>query len=132
MTSRVDDRGQATVEFALGLPVVGLVVLLVLQMAVLGRDRILVGHATREAARVAAVADGSLGDANDPLGAARAASAGLDGDRLHVDVAASGGRATVTVTYRATTDLPLIGPLLPAPVFTDRVVVSTEAPDPAP
>ena len=48
-------RGQATVELALGLPVVCIGVLLVLQLALVGRDAVLVAHAAREAARAAAV-----------------------------------------------------------------------------
>ena len=48
-------RGQSTVELALLLPVVVLLLLAVLQMGLLARDIVLVTHASREAARAAAV-----------------------------------------------------------------------------
>lgn len=122
------DRGQATVEFALGLPVVVLFLLLVLQVALVGHDRVLLAHATREAARAAAIAPEDR--ARSPEEAAQDASAGLTAARLDVSVHDGGTTSTVTVTYRSVTDLPLIGPLLPDPMLTERVVVATEAATP--
>ncbi len=75
----------------------------------MARDVVLVAHATREAARAAAVGE-------DPLAAARAAG-GLDVERLELDVkgaaSESGERATVVVRYRSPTDVAFIGPVLP-------------------
>lgn len=112
------DRGQASVELALLLPVVVLLLLAVLQVGLLARDVVLVTHASREAARAAAT---------DPEpGAARAAanaSSGLDPDRLDVTVSgrgAAGSRVRVEVTYQAQTGVPLIGALL-----GDRTIRST-------
>jgi Flp pilus assembly protein TadG len=108
---RADDRGQATVEFALCLPLVVLLLLLVVQVGVIVRGQVLVTHAAREAARAAAV------DA-DPAAAERAAEAStpLAADRLSVRSsgrAGPGSRVRVDVSYRLSTDVPLVGPMLP-------------------
>ncbi len=115
-------RGQATVELALGLPVVCIGVLLVLQLALVGRDAVLVAHAAREAARSAAV---------DP--SRRAAEAGalasttaLAPDRLDVRLRRGGGRVTVEVRYRAVTGLPMVGGLVPDPELTSAVTMLEE------
>ncbi len=104
------ERGQSTVELALLLPVVVLLLLAVLQVGVLGRDVLLVTHAAREAARAAAV-DG------DPGAARRAAvaSSGLHPDRVPVAVTGRdgpGSRVRVEVAYRAPTGVPIVGRLL--------------------
>ena len=93
-----DDHGQATVELALLLPLLVLLLLVILQIGLVGRDVLLVTHASREAARAAAVDP----DPGAALAAARAAG-GLDPARMTV---------RVTVSYRAATDVPLIGGLL--------------------
>jgi Flp pilus assembly protein TadG len=118
--------GQATVELAIGFPVVLVGVLLVLQLALVGRDQLLVSHASREAARSAAVDPGP--------GAARsgalASTTGLDPDRLDVDVDHRAGRVRVRLTYRARTALPLVGPLVPDPVLRAEVTMHVEGVDP--
>ena len=55
MTAR--QRGQATVELALGLPLVLLGVLLVVQVGLVVADQVRVVHAAREGVRAAAVDD---------------------------------------------------------------------------
>lgn len=110
MTGRRCERGQATVEAALVLPLVVLLLLSVVQVGLLVRAEVLVTHAAREAARAAAVDD-------DPQAAAHAAELAttLDPHRLTVHVAGrdgSGSRVRVDVTYNAPTDVPLIGSLL--------------------
>ena len=107
-TSR--DAGQASVEVALLLPFVVLLLLLILQVGLVGRDVVRVTHASREAARAAAT------DAN-PAAALEAAiaSSGLDPSRLEVIVRGRGqpgSRVTVTVVYRAPTSVPLVGSLV--------------------
>ena len=52
-----EEEGQATVELALLLPVVVVLLLAVLQLGLVARDVVLVAHAAREASRVAAVDD---------------------------------------------------------------------------
>jgi hypothetical protein len=84
----------------------------VLQAGLVVRDRVLVTHAAREAARAAAVAD------VDPASAATRAAlrAGdLSAERLAVTSAVvdGGERVTVRITYRSSTDVPLVGALLP-------------------
>ncbi len=114
--------GQATVELALGFPVVLIGVLLVLQLALVGRDQLLLSHATREAARAAAV-DPRPAAARD---GALAATTGLDPDRLHVVTSRAGGRVRVELTYRSRTALPLVGPLVPDPDLEDSVTMRSE------
>jgi Flp pilus assembly protein TadG len=108
--NRWHERGQATVEAALVLPLVVTLLLAVIQVGLLVRAEVLVTHAAREAARAAAV------DA-DPQAAARAASAAtaLEPKRMTVNVQGRNGpgsRVRVEVTYTAPTDVPLVGGLL--------------------
>lgn len=115
-------RGQATVELALGLPVVCIGVLLVLQLALVGRDAVLVTHAAREAARAAAV-DPSAGSAR---AGALASTSALDPARLDVRLRRGGGRVTVEVRYRAITGLPMVGVLVPDPDLASEVTMLQE------
>jgi Flp pilus assembly protein TadG len=102
----VTDRGQATVEFALCLPLVVVLVLVVLQAAIVIRQQLAVDLAAREGARAAAVSGA-------PEQAARAAV-----ERIEVleapSVAVSLGPDIVAVTVSQTvrTDMPLIGVVL--------------------
>ena len=109
---RADPRGQATAELALVLPFVGLLLLVVVQVAVVARDQVLVVHAAREAARAAAV-DPDPGAARQ---AARTASR-LDPANMGVVVTTKSGGPTaivaVEVRYAAATDVPIAGRLLP-------------------
>lgn len=98
------DSGQATVETALVLPVVALVVLAVIQIGLVVHARVMVTHATREGARVAAVG-GSHGDVVEAV----VASGHLPPQRLDVDVSTSGDRTTVVVRYDAPTNVPIVG-----------------------
>ena len=96
--------GQATVEFALVLPAVVIIVLLIFQVLVLGRDYLVLVDVTREAARGAAV-DRSGNDANE------AVDRGLPG--AHLELQRHGETITATVHYTAKTSLPIVGALLP-------------------
>lgn len=121
------DRGQATVELALLLPVVVLLLLAVLQLGLIARDVVLVTHAAREAARAAAV-DAAPGAAR---GAAVAAS-GLRPDRMRVTAsgrAGPGSRVQVRITYRIPTAVPIIGALLPDPSVTASAAMRVESSD---
>ncbi|MEX0665040.1 MAG: TadE family type IV pilus minor pilin [Acidimicrobiia bacterium] len=114
------ERGQATVEFALVLPILVLALLAVLQVALVVRDHIAVVHAAREAARAASVDP-------DPSRAVRAARRTLPGARVHVGRRGRVGEPiTVVVTYRSSTELPLVGPLFPDPTLRSRVVMRVE------
>lgn len=111
------------------LPVVVLVLLLVLQVGVVVRAQILVVDAAREGARAAAV-----GASPAAVRAAAASTPGLEPNRLAVTTEGSGGppgsTVTVTVRYRAPTDLALVGPLLPDRVLVATVAMRLEQPDP--
>lgn len=100
-------RGQATVETALLMPFIALVLLAVIQVGLVVRGRILVTHAAREGARVAAV-----GGSDSEVGRAAMAAGNLPLDRMRVEVDRSGGVASVTVIYSDPTDVPLVGAML--------------------
>ena len=100
------DDGQATVELALCLPFVCLLVLGLVQVAIIVRDRIAVVAAAREGARAAAVSA-------SPHAAATNAVRDRGFGPLEVRMASSGSMVTVTVRYVDHTDVPLIGALLP-------------------
>lgn len=106
----MNDRAQASVELALVLPLVVLLLLALIQGGLIVRDRILVTHAAREAVRVAALEDdqGAIEHAATKAGP-------LNEDRLNVDTSGRdgpGSRVEVKVTYDAPTDVPLVGVLL--------------------
>ena len=118
-------RGQATVELALLLPFVVMLLLAVVQVGLVARDAVLVVHATREAVREAAVTPAA--------GAARRAAeagSGLSGPRLRVEVTRRqppGGQVEVVVNYRAPTGVPLIGPIVPDVRLSSRATMRVES-----
>lgn len=113
-------RGQATVELALVLPVVILVLLAVVQVAVVARSQILVVDAARAGARAAAVRSGAA-----PAAARR--TPGLDEERLEVAESSDpGGDVAVLVRYRAPTDVPLVGALFGEPTLQATVTMAVE------
>lgn len=115
------DRGQATVELALTLPVWCLLLTAVVQVAVLARDRLAVQLAAREGARAAVVAD-------DLAAAATSARAAVTLTPLEVDARSDASGATVTVTHVDHTDVPLIGVLLPDVRTSATVTMAWEPP----
>jgi Flp pilus assembly protein TadG len=104
-----NDAGQATVEVALAVPLLVIVMLFGVQIALVVRDQIATIAAAREAARAVVVADGKTSVAD----AAVARTAALLPSRRSVRVTVNGGLATATVTYRSPTDLPLVGIFIP-------------------
>jgi Flp pilus assembly protein TadG len=131
---RRGDGGQAAVEFALVLPLLAALLLVLVQVGLLVRDQVLVIHAAREAVRQVAVQEGEQAAApgsgpgsgpaeapapTSPVAAneariARAAAIAatgptLDPARLEVAVEARGGRVGVRVGYRAPIGLPIPG-----------------------
>ena len=122
MRSQRQDRGQATVELALCLPLVCLLLLGVVQIAVVVRDQLAVVLAAREAARAAAASA-------DPQGAgADAASRSIALRPLRVDVVDAGDTVTASVHHRAETSVPLIGALLPDIDLVGRATMAIEPP----
>lgn len=125
---RGPERGQATVEVALALPVLVVALLLVVQVALVARSQILVVHAAREGARVAAV-DGRPGAATR----ASRSTPGLRTDRIRVSTSARGevgSTVRVTVRYRAPTEVPLVGVLLGDPELEASVAMRVEGTGP--
>lgn len=116
------DRGQATVELALALPIVAVLVLGVVQLVVVARDQLAVELAAREGARAAAVAA-------DPIGAATTAAEAATGlDDLDVSVSEHGDRVTVLVVHRTTTEVPLVGLFVGEVDVTATVTMQREPP----
>ena len=110
------EQGQATVELALLLPFLAGLVLVVAQVAVVLRDRVALTHVARVATRVAVV------DPDPAVVRAAAARAGLDGRRVRVEVRTRGEEVEVLVRYRAPTDVPLVGALVPDVTWEERLV----------
>ena len=110
-----DQRGTAAVEFALVLPIVLAIVLALVQVGLLVRDRLLVESAVRSGARTAAV---EPGDEAVRVAVVRSAPS-LDPGSLSVSTARAGVRGepvTVTVSYVATIRVPFVAWLFPAGV----------------
>ena len=112
--------GQASVELALVLPVLVLLLLALVQTAVVARDELLVQDAAR-----AAVREASVGASESRVrDAARRALPGVT-----VEVDRSGGvgdPVTVVARYHDSTNLPLIGPLFPDVVLHARATMRAE------
>jgi Flp pilus assembly protein TadG len=109
------ERGSAAVEFALLLPILLVLLLALVQIGVLARDRLVLAQAARAGAREAAIqeSDEAVRDA------ALAAGAGLDPARLGLDVRRQGERGapvSVALSYDVHVAGVLAGWLLPATV----------------
>jgi Flp pilus assembly protein TadG len=104
-----EDAGQATVEVALAVPLLVIVMLFGVQIALVIRDQIATIAAAREAARAVVVADGKTSVADGAV----ARTVALDPSRRSVKVSINGQLVTATVTYRSPTDLPLVGIFIP-------------------
>lgn len=117
---RRGEPGQATVEFALVLPLLVLAMLAVVQVALLARDHLAVVQAAREAVREASVDP-------DPDRAVAAARRVLPTAAVRVGTrSVAGGPIEVEVRYRAVTDVPLVGMLFPDPDLHARAVMRAE------
>lgn len=117
-------RGQATVELALTLPVAVLFALVVAQAGLVAIDQLLLTHAAREAARAAAV--------KPDVGAARTAATGgsrLDPSRLAVQLGggtSEGDRLTAALVYQSPTDVPIVGRFIGDVTLNAEVTVRVE------
>lgn len=103
------DSGQATVEVALVLPFLVVLLLAMAQVGLIIRAQVMVIHSAREAARAVAVDT----DADATEAVLRAST--LDAARTTVDVSGSldpGGHVTVTVNYTVAPSVPLAGSLI--------------------
>ena len=118
-----DERGQATVELALGLPVVLLLLLALAQVVVVVHGQIMVVHAAREGARAAAVAADAVGEGRR---AVIAALGGPGAGSTTIAVVDTGERVDVTVTRRVPTDIPLIGAFVGDVTVVGRATMAAE------
>lgn len=126
-TSTRDERAQSTVELALVLPVLLLVMAAVCQLGLALNCYMVVTSAGRDGARRAA-------ETNDPDAARKAAldsAAGLPGERPQVEVAFPEGRdkgsaAKVTVSYRMPLLLPGLDRIIPRPMFRSSASMALE------
>lgn len=120
------DRGQATVEFALCLPFVAIVLAGLFEVGMVLSDQVRLWHAAREAARVAVVDP-------DPAAARRAAE-GVGLEDVDVDVTPDrvgrrqGEPLTVSLTYRPPGRMPLIGELFQHIDLRARATMRIEQP----
>ncbi len=121
--------GQGTVELALTLPLVALLLVLVLQVGLVARDQLLVVHAAREAARAASVAE-SAGDRPGAASRAVAASGAFapGAARVSTEAVDGGRRVRATVRHTNRTELPLVGALLPDVDLEASAVMRVEQP----
>lgn len=120
--SRPPDRGQATVELALALPFICVLLLAILQVGLVGRNQLAVQLAAREAARAAAAASDAQAAGVD------AAQRAVALRPLAVHVSEAGGTVTATVRYTDHTSVPLIGSVLPDVELTASVTMAVEPP----
>ena len=123
---RGSDGGQATVELALVLPLLAMMVLALLQVALVARDAVALAHATRAAARVAIVDPTETAVTSAAVGAVH-----LDARRLAVDVTGPEGPdriVKVTVRYRSPTAVPIVGRLLGDVALADELIAMAEGP----
>jgi hypothetical protein len=112
--------GQATAEFALVLPFLVLLLLGLLQVALIGRDYVLVVHAARAAVREASVDAG----ANRVRAAATSV---LDGAEVDIGPRGEVGEPIrVSVRYKVRTDVPIVGALVPDRAITSTAVMRVE------
>ena len=108
LRDRTGQRGSATVEFSLVLPLLFVLALGLIQVGLLARDRLLVEAAARAGARAAAIQD----DPAEVESAVRAAAPTLDAATTAVSIAREGARGapvTVQVGYDDDVRVPLIG-----------------------
>jgi Flp pilus assembly pilin Flp len=105
-----DEQGQATVELALCLPILALLLAAIVEIGVLVGDQARVWHAAREAVRVATV-DRDVDDIREA-----AAAVGLRDIEVAVQPDAGnriqGEPVSVSVTYDPPGHVPLLGDLL--------------------
>ena len=123
---RRDEAGQSTVELALCLPLVALVLAVVVQVGVVARDHVKVWHAAREAARVAAV------DPDEASVTEAAESVGLKPITVSIEPARidrrQGEPVTVRVEYPPSISVPVVGRLFEDLTLDAEVSMRIEQP----
>ncbi len=119
--SRDHQRGQATVEFALLLPVVVVTLLLIAQIGLVARAKVMLTHAAREGVRVAAVGG------SDAQVIEAVKDAGVLGDnQIKVSVVRESAIVTVLVVYVMKTDVSVVGAVLGDPTMSSIATMYRE------
>lgn len=93
----------------------------IVQTALVARDAVLVSHAARVGARIAAV-EPSMDAVRDAV----VSAAPLDPDRLDVERSVSGELVRVTVRYRSATEVPLAGALVGDVLLSESAAMPDE------
>jgi len=123
---RVDERGQAAVEFVLCLPIVALGLGVLIEIGLLVGDHVRLWHAARESARIAIVDS----DPDEIEGAAE--QGGLSPLTVEVEPKfadrGTGEPLTVTLSYKPSGRLPLIGDLIGSRTLTSSATMRIEQP----
>lgn len=123
---RTDERGQATVEFVLCLPIAALVLGILFEIGLLVGDHVRLWHAARESARIAIV------DSDPEEIRSAAEHGGLAPLEVEVDPEfadrSTGRPLTVTLSYEPSGRLPLIGDLISGRAMTSSATMRIEQP----
>lgn len=115
------NEGQATVEFALLLPVAVVALLVIAQIGLVARARGMLTHATREGARVAAVG-GSDAEVTDAV----IDASSFNRARLSVSVLRESSVVTVLVVYVMQTNVSVVGALIGDPKMSSIATMYLE------
>ena len=118
----VKDSGQATVELALALPLLCLLLLGMVQVAVVGRGQLAVQLAAHEAVRAAAVS------ADPEAAAIAAAHHAITLRPLIVRLEVDDATITITVSYVDHTGVSMVGALLPDVTLQASATMALEPP----
>ena len=120
------EDGQATVELALCLPIVAVLIAVLVEVGGLATDHVRLWHVAREVARVAVV------EPDESQARSAAERVGLDGIEITIepgtDARVRGEPLTATVVYRPTGRVPLVGRLLTGVVMRAVATMRIERP----
>ena len=114
-------KGQATVEFALLLPVAVVALLVIAQIGLVVRARVMLTHAAREGVRVAAV-----GGSDAEVTAAAVDAGSLDPAQLTVAVTRDASVVRVLLVYEMQTDVSVVGAILNDPEMSSVAAMYRE------
>lgn len=121
-----DQRGQATVEVALALPLVAMLLGLIVEIGIVAADRSRVWNAAREGARVAAVS------ADPDVVTAAVRQAGLETAEVTIRPPANervqGEAVTVRVSFGHEGSVPLVGNIFEGVVIDSEATMRIERP----
>ncbi|MGH2750364.1 MAG: TadE/TadG family type IV pilus assembly protein [Actinomycetota bacterium] len=123
---RAGERGQATVEFVLCLPILALVLGLLLEIGLLVGDQVRLWHAARETARIAIV-DSDPDEIRSTAERGGLAPLEVDVDPQFAD-RSTGRPLTVTLTYHPRGRLPVVGRLVANRALTSTATMRIEQP----